>query len=161
MDIHPALAAVLQGHLGQFIDKAFAQFSILHHGAQFLIEKFMTTRPVYLLAGIGKVKGDELGKVTLNGVFPRAVVVVGGVHAGLSGSGDALSIEQDTGISYSEKYATRRLNRRPRTTVLLGKHPGQAVRIQRSIQPQLQLINAGGLQASEHVFRQRAEAFLQ
>jgi hypothetical protein len=36
------------------------------------------------MAGFGKVELNKLGKVTLYSLFPRAVVVVGGIHAGLS-----------------------------------------------------------------------------
>ena len=48
-----------------------------------------------------------------------------------------------------------------RQFTLLGKHPGQRIGIQRPIQPLIQLVHTGGLQASEHIFRQWAEAFLQ
>jgi hypothetical protein len=44
----------------------------------------MAARPVYLLAGVGKVKLNKLREVTFDCFFPRAVVVVGAIHTGLS-----------------------------------------------------------------------------
>ena len=60
-DAHtPSAAAVAQRHFGQLIDKALAQLSILHHGAQLLVEK-LAARPAPFAGWRRESKTDKPG----------------------------------------------------------------------------------------------------
>ena len=57
--------------------------------------------------------------------------------------GEALSLNR-IGVNNTRRYANGRLEPPPVRKGLLSKHPSQTVGVQRTIQPQLQLVDAGG-----------------
>jgi len=76
MDIDPVFAAVVGGHLDEFVDEPFAEFCIFDDLGELVVEEGVAPLQIDLTMRIGEVERDELGKVTRDGVFPRRVVVV-------------------------------------------------------------------------------------
>ena len=62
--------------MDEAIYPSFADFSISNDLSEFLIKKRMRLSPVDRLICQGKVEVQKFGKVTSEGFFPRAVVVV-------------------------------------------------------------------------------------
>jgi hypothetical protein len=83
MDIDPVFAAVVGGHLDEFVDEPFAEFCIFDDLFKFLVKEGVTPFPIDLTICIVEVKRNENTKESRDGVFPRRVVVViseRGVH---------------------------------------------------------------------------------
>ena len=76
VEVDPVFCSRQTGDADQFVDQALTEFSVLHHGAEFLIKEFVARKPVD--AGIRgrEIEGHEFRKVVLDGFFPWAVAIV-------------------------------------------------------------------------------------
>ena len=74
----------------QLVDEASAQFRVLDHLVQLLVQEVIAAAPVDAGVGVREVEGEELREVVLHGILPGGVIVgcggrlVGGLGHGLS-----------------------------------------------------------------------------
>ena len=103
MDGDPALLPAGERDPHQSVRVAPSELSLAHHLAQLGVLELVALRPVNLRMRLRKVESHEFGEGVFERVFPRAVVIVGGVVLG--GWRRLLSLLHEFSVRYASRSA--------------------------------------------------------